>query len=145
MNHISSALHRLRDTGRRLLRERVAIGTGPDSGDPKTPHLWLNAAGLVAIVGRIWCLHLLVSRDSWVWGHESEPYDLCAEYYGCGPLFLLVKCNNIPPVARATCRCDRGTTTNGFGWDLCASCWKVLDTHGHHDDMNHDGYCGPDC
>ena len=47
-------------------------------------------AGLIAVeVGDV-ILHLFTRSSHWIWGRQTEPYDLCLEYFGVGPLFLLV-------------------------------------------------------
>jgi len=53
--------------------------------------LGTGQAGLLTLWTESWALHLGVRPDHWVWGHETEAYDLCAELYGAGPLFLLVR------------------------------------------------------
>ena len=30
-----------------------------------------------------------VDIKHWMWGRYTEPYDLCLEYFGCGPLFMI--------------------------------------------------------
>lgn len=58
---------------------------------------FLRLAGLASFtIEPWWCLHLGVYPAHWVWGHEVEPYDLCADYYGTGPLFLLVRIWGLP-------------------------------------------------
>ena len=34
-------------------------------------------------------IHFFVQKGHWMWGHSWEEYDMCAEYYAAGPLFLL--------------------------------------------------------
>jgi hypothetical protein len=52
---------------------------------------WRKNAGLVAVYLDQWAFHFLVQRGHWFWGHDVEEYDCAFEYYGWGPLFLLVK------------------------------------------------------
>jgi len=56
---------------------------------------WRKLAGIIAVdFGKRWCLHLgVASRDHWVWGHAVEEYDLVLDYWGLGPVFLLVRSN----------------------------------------------------
>lgn len=35
-------------------------------------------------------LHLGVKPSSWLWGHKHDPFRKNVEYFGFGPLFLLV-------------------------------------------------------
>lgn len=52
---------------------------------------WPRTAGLITVYNDAFALHLFPTCEHWVWGREVESYDLCATYYGCGPLFLFVK------------------------------------------------------
>lgn len=51
---------------------------------------WSRVAGLVCFQIGTTCIHFAVKKRSWIWGRQTEPYDLCLEYFGCGPLFLIV-------------------------------------------------------
>lgn len=54
----------------------------------------VNLAGLIAISYGMWTVHILLPRRGhWHWGHDHEDYDDICEYYGLGPLFLVVKEN----------------------------------------------------
>ena len=76
------------------------------------PHFTFNQRALIAFHTEGFSLHLGVYREvepdslyreakdgslyydeinHWLWGHAIEPYDLCLDYYGGGPFFLLVK------------------------------------------------------
>lgn len=54
---------------------------------------WDNHAGLISIWGESSALHILPSKEHWVWGKDVETYDCMFTYYGVGPLFLLVRTN----------------------------------------------------
>ena len=55
---------------------------------------WCELAGLVSVeLGEKWFLHLGVGRNHWFWGHKVEEYDSILDYWGFGPLFLLVRFN----------------------------------------------------
>jgi len=70
---------------------------------------------------------MLVRPSHWEWGHRTEDYDLIAEYYGLGPLFLLVEDNTVSPVDPATCPCPGAVVGNWDGSEWwCADCWKPL-------------------
>jgi hypothetical protein len=51
---------------------------------------WRHNAGLMVVYKGRWALHFLVKPGHWFWGHSV---DTCfwLDYYGLGPLFLLVK------------------------------------------------------
>lgn len=53
---------------------------------------WKEAGLVSAHFDRV-SLHLLPSRPFWKWGFSVEPYDLCMDYFGLGPLFLYIKLN----------------------------------------------------
>lgn len=58
----------------------------------------LKRAGLVSVhTTGDWELHLGVYPNHWVWGRQVEDYDLCADYVGLGPLFLLVALPGVLP------------------------------------------------
>ena len=54
---------------------------------------WKRNAGLICIHNDYGCIHLLVQKGHWIFGHETEAYDMIAEKYGIGPLALLVVYN----------------------------------------------------
>lgn len=99
----------------------------------KKPQVWINVAGLVCVTTRRYAVHLLVRPSHWKWGHHIECYDTMFDYYGAGPLCLVVRDNIMPPVDPATCRCPGALDHNGQEW-CCADCWKSLrktDPHAH--------------
>lgn len=51
-----------------------------------------ETAGVVMLSGYGWALHFLCYPEHWVWLHKWEEYDRSLEYYGLGPLALLVIC-----------------------------------------------------
>jgi hypothetical protein len=74
-------------------------------------HLTFNQLALIALHTKWFSLHFGVYRNDepdslyrftktgeayyitvkhWLWGRATEPYDLLLDYYGCGPLFLVV-------------------------------------------------------
>lgn len=69
-------------------------------GSERRLYFRLFAAGLFSVgvektetVHGSWELHFLVRPSHWIWGHYTEPYDLCMENYGVGPLMLLCVLN----------------------------------------------------
>lgn len=56
--------------------------------------LHFKLTGLIAFSYKAWTFHLIVTHWSdWIWGHETGEDYYSLEYYGLGPLFLLVKEN----------------------------------------------------
>lgn len=57
---------------------------------------YFDMAGLITFtwMNERWSLHLfLKDRKSWIWGHQIEPYDYYVNYWGLGPLLLIVRDN----------------------------------------------------
>lgn len=114
---------------KKLVAERVHIhGSKPDL--TKTPHIWLGAAGLFAVVCRRYCVHFFVKPRHWVWGHEVECYDSLFDYYGAGPLFKVVVDNYEPPCDPKTCSHKNGVRGNNNGDWICVDCWTPLEQMG---------------
>lgn len=89
----------IRSTLHRLKRDRLGLhGRTPCAA--KFPHLYLVSLGLVCIVERSWCLHLLVRREDWLWGSGSGLGGL-SDHVGAGPLFLFIR-DRVPPIDSAT-------------------------------------------
>lgn len=54
--------------------------------------LHFDLCGLFSLeVGELYIHFFIWNPDHWFWGHQYEEYDMCLEYYGAGPLFLVVK------------------------------------------------------
>jgi hypothetical protein len=55
---------------------------------------WRLFAGTMSLLllakGQVWVHVGILDRRQWKWGRSTEPYDLCAEYFGLGPFFLIV-------------------------------------------------------
>ncbi len=54
--------------------------------------LWKHAGLLTLWVGD-WSIHFALPPSHWKLGHSIEEYDQCLDYWGLGPLVLLVRCN----------------------------------------------------
>ncbi len=51
-------------------------------------------AGLVSVfIRERWAVHLLPRPTHWKWGHSVDPYVLCMDYWGLGPLLLIARLN----------------------------------------------------
>lgn len=55
--------------------------------------LFWKYAGFVTFHWGDYALHLGVLPSHWYWGRDFEEYEHCLDYWGAGPLFLLVRCN----------------------------------------------------
>lgn len=50
---------------------------------------WKYNAGLICFSFRKVSIHIVVAKDCWHWGRDTEEYEACLEYFGLGPLLLI--------------------------------------------------------
>lgn len=66
--------------------------TKPDGSDRRPTGIRiLKGVGILSLDTDYGSFHFGVYPYNWVWGHEFEEYDAIQEYWGLGPLFLLVR------------------------------------------------------
>lgn len=56
-------------------------------------NIYFNIAGLICFeLNKKVGVHFLVRPSHWKWGYSVEEYDSYLQYWGAGPLFLVVYC-----------------------------------------------------